>query len=349
MSHSMDSVTAATKLRNDMHMVQKDLEDKRAEFKRIMDAVKVREENLKVKRQKLQDTLVQYYKLIQENEIKRTRANKKALLEEKAKQERHDKILELSELAKRLEKQKQESREKYLQYQKYQRYLEEVLQHNDNEEYQDPKDIILRYQTLDDNKQVLQKRKTQLEEELAKNKISLTMKRQRKKNESVDLQNQLSELQNRLESLQKEFKKKQDDLDSDMNHKSTTTKTIGQVRMACQNLYDRCVAVNSTYKSRGTTNEQGDTDILSQLNVIGDCLEDYIAIIKKHQERVREKQSQMGIGVSGAAGGGGGGAAAGAAGSQKPKATGASADQPVTEGSLRAKDSNVSKKAAQTA
>ena len=183
MANSLDSVTAATKLRRDMMEVQKELDDKRADFQRRMERVKESEEQLKAERGKLQDTLVQYYKFIQENEIKRNRANKKASAEEKAKQDRHAQIISLSETLHRLEAEKDKSRATYAQFAKYQRYLEEVLQQGDNEEYQDPKDIITRFQTLDDNTRVLQRRKTQLEEDLNKNKNQLNMKRQRKKNE----------------------------------------------------------------------------------------------------------------------------------------------------------------------
>lgn len=286
MANALDSVTAATKLRRDMMEVQKELDDKRADFQRRMERVKEAEDQLKVERAKLQDTLVQYYKFIQENEIKRNRANKKASAEEKAKQDRHLQIVSLSETLHRLELEKDKSRTTYLQYAKYQRYLEDVLQHNENEEYQDPKDIITRWQTLDDNTKVLQRRKTQLEEDLNKNKNQLNMKRQRKKNESVELQNQLNELQTQLEALQKEYKLKQDFLEQSINHKGSTTKTIGQVRMACQNLYDRCVEWNSAYRSRSHA-DQGEVDILHQLNVIGDCLDDYSVIIRKHQEKTK--------------------------------------------------------------
>jgi chromosome segregation ATPase len=285
MANSLDSVTAATKLRRDMMEVQKELDDKRADYQKRMEKVKEGEEQLKVERAKLQDTLVQYYKFIQENEIKRNRANKKASAEEKAKQDRHTQIVDLTEELHDLEKQKELSRSKYLQYVKYQKYLEEVLQHGDNEEYQDPKDIISRFQTLDDNTRVLQRRKTQLEEDLNKNKNMLNVKRQRKKNDSVELQNQLNELQTVLENLQKEYKIKQDQLEQSINHKGTTTKTIGQVRMACQNLYDRCIEWNVAYRSRA--HDVGDSDILQQLSVIGDCLDDYSVIIKKHNEKMK--------------------------------------------------------------
>lgn len=284
MANSLDSVTAATKLRRDMMEVQKELDDKRADFQRRMERVKESEEQLKAERGKLQDTLVQYYKFIQENEIKRNRANKKASAEEKAKQDRHAQIISLSETLHRLEAEKDKSRATYAQFAKYQRYLEEVLQQGDNEEYQDPKDIITRFQTLDDNTRVLQRRKTQLEEDLNKNKNQLNMKRQRKKNESVELQNQLNELQTQLEGLQKEYKLKQDFLEQSIHHKGTTTKTIGQVRMACQNLYDRCIEWNAAYRNRSHT-DGADVDILQQLNVIGDCLEDYSAIMKKFLDK----------------------------------------------------------------
>jgi chromosome segregation ATPase len=289
MANSLDSVTAATKLRRDMMEVQKELDDKRADYQKRMEKVKEGEEQLKVERAKLQDTLVQYYKFIQENEIKRNRANKKASAEEKAKQDRHTQIVDLTEELHDLEKQKELSRSKYLQFVKYQKYLEEVLQHGENEEYQDPKDIISRFQTLDDNTRVLQRRKTQLEEDLNKNKNMLNVKRQRKKNDSVELQNQLNELQTVLENLQKDYKIKQDQLEQSINHKGTTTKTIGQVRMACQNLYDRCVEWNAAYRSRA--HDVGDSDILQQLSVIGDCLDDYSVIIKKHNEKMKQSSS----------------------------------------------------------
>ena len=292
MASSLDSVTAATKLRRDTMEVQKELDDKRSDYQRRMDHVTEDEEQLKVERGKLQETLVLYYKYIQDNEIKRNRANKKAAAEERVKQERFGQIKDLRHHMEDLEREKNYSRQQYLQLVKYQKYLEEVLQFGDQEEYQDPKDIIKRFEILDDNTKVLQRRKTQLEEDLGKNKVSLTAKKAKKKNESVDLQNQLSELQNNLEGLQKEYKQMQDELDSQINHKGGTTKTIGQVRMACQNLYDRCVEWNTAYRSRAQ-HDHSDSDVIHQLVVIGDCLEDYSYIIKKHGEKTKGDNKQQ--------------------------------------------------------
>jgi chromosome segregation ATPase len=230
--------------------VEDELKEKRADYKARMERVREREELLKQKRQDLQERLVQFYKYIQDNEIKRLRATKKANAEEAAKKERYEKIVELSELMERLEREKHDSKERYLKYAKYERYLNDVLTHNDGDEYLEARDIIARYRTLDENRNVLKKRKTQLERMLAESKVQLSVQQQRSKNESVDLQNQVSELQTQLETLQRTYKKRQDELEASIGHKSSTTKEIGQVRMACQNLYDRCQAVNQQYRGR---------------------------------------------------------------------------------------------------
>jgi DNA repair exonuclease SbcCD ATPase subunit len=295
MANSLDSVTATTKLEKEASEVQEALEQKRKEYRERMDQVKQREEQLKVKRAELQEKLITFYKFIQDNELKRNRANKKAAAEEKAKQERHSQIVELSEKLKRLELEKHQSREKYQRYVKYEKYLTDVLQHGDNEEYQDANGIIQRWQTLEDNKKMLQKRKTDLETELEKRKTSLSLKRQRKKNDAVELQNQLSELNTKLETLQKNFKKRQDELDASIANKSNTTTIIGQVRMACQNLYDKCVADNTIYKARAS-HADADSEaqlITAQLQVIGDCLLDYQSVIQRHKEKQKEKALQQ--------------------------------------------------------
>eukprot|EP00758_Cryptobia_borreli_P008457 Tbor_TRINITY_DN538_c0_g1::TRINITY_DN538_c0_g1_i2::g.23338::m.23338 len=219
MSLSFDSVTSAAKLRRDTIQVQQELEEKRADYQKRTDIITNQKLQLHKDRVKLQDTLVQYYKYIQDNEFKRSRANKRAIIEEKAKHERFGKIIELREKMDQLIKEKEQSRRCYQKYLKYQKYLEDVLQHNDNDEYQDPKDIIKRYEILDDNTKVLQRRKNQLEEDLGKMKLQLLAKRAKKKNESVDLQNKLSELQNHLEYTQKELRQKQDELEKELRQK----------------------------------------------------------------------------------------------------------------------------------
>eukprot|EP00906_Rhabdomonas_costata_P011452 RCo016323 len=286
MAVSVDNVSAATRLRREMMEVQSGLEQKRNEYRERMDRVKSREAQLLRKREDLQEKLVKFYKFIQENEIKKNRAEKKAQLEFRAKEEKHQQIKMLIEDAKRLEGEKQDIKVQLAKYMKYQKYLEDVLSYN--EEYQDPNDIITRHCTLDANNKELQERKKWLEEESEAQRISLQKKKKSKEDEILEFTNQLSKLQDVLEQTHKATVQAQDDIESNVENKCNTTKTIGQIRMATQNLYDRCMEVNKQHKKgvKLATDEQSG-DILFQLHFVGDCLSDYIYILDKERERQR--------------------------------------------------------------
>ncbi|EPY31053.1 hypothetical protein STCU_03650 [Strigomonas culicis] len=245
------------------------------------------EAQLEKSRAELQDTLVQYYKFIQESEVKRSRASKKAVLEEKQRMEREEQIGRLTEQLEELEHRRDQSKERYEQYARYQSFLEEVLSRSEGDEYQEPRDIIQRWMTLQDNTKVLQKRKTQLEEDLLRNKNSLGVARQRRDNENVALQNQLNELQMTLENLQKSIKLKQDELERRIKQKSSTSRIISHLSVATKNLHDRCILWTSKYSGRGR-GEARKEDALHQLGIIGNCLEDFQAIVLTHNEQARE-------------------------------------------------------------
>eukprot|EP00667_Euglena_gracilis_P021652 EG_transcript_23818 len=248
-----DSVSAATRLRREMMDVQTELEQKRNEYRERMERVKTREMQLAKKREDLQEKLVKFYKFIQENEIKKNRAEKKAQMEEAAKKEKHRQIIELNESIRRLEGEKQDIKVQLAKYMKYQKYLEDVLAYN--EEYQDPNDIITRFNTLDANNKELQERKKWLEKEVEAQRTALQKKKKSKEDEILEFTNQLSKLQDFLEETHKATIQAQDEIDSSMEHKCNTTKTIGQIRMATQNLYDRCMEVSRSHK-KGVKVEQ---------------------------------------------------------------------------------------------
>jgi chromosome segregation ATPase len=273
--------------------IEDELKAKRADYKKRMERVKEREEALKVKRQELQERLVQFYKYIQDNEIKRLRATKKANAEESAKKERYERIVELNSRMETLEHEKKDAHEKYLKFQKYETYLNEVLTHPEtaSDEYLEPRDIIARYRILDDNRNMLKRQKNHLERMLDESKVQLSVQQQRSKNESVDLQNQVSELQHNLDQLQQDYKIAQDNLEGKVTQKSSTTKEIGQVRMACQNLYDRCHELNAAYRGGGgARTREADGDVmLQQLQFIGECLEDYMEVIREWKARLKER------------------------------------------------------------
>lgn len=290
MTSTLDSITAATKLRRAVLEVQRELESKREDYNTRMARVREGEEQLAKDRSDLQDTLVQYYKFIQENEIKRSRATKKATIEEKQRKEREAQIEQLTKQLRAMEKHRDESKLAYEQFAKYHEFLDDVLARNDGDEFQEPVGIIKRWMTLQDNTKVLQQRKTQLEEDLLRNKNSLNVARQRRNNENVSLQNQLNELQMSFEGIQKTIKLRQDELERKTRQKSSTTRTVSHISMAAKNLFERCLNWTQAYSGRGKV--ENESDVLYQLHIIGDTLEDFQAIIAKHQERQLTRMQQ---------------------------------------------------------
>jgi len=288
---SLDNVSAATKLRRQQMDVQQELDHKRNEYKERMDAVREREQQLVRHRQELQERLVRFYKFIQENEIKKNRADKKALAEEKAKAEKHDHIVALNEESRRLEREKQDIKDKLTKYHKYQRYLDEVLQVND--EYSDPSDIIARWKTLAGNHKELQDRKDFLEQQMEIQRQVLQKKKDSKATDILDQTNALAGMTSRLEELKLEVLTAQDEIESSIESNTLTTKEIGQIKMATQNLYDRCFEHANQFrnirKSTGDGVEAGE-EILQQLQFIGECLGDYMYVREKHKEEEKEKK-----------------------------------------------------------
>ena len=294
MSTSIESVTAASKLRREKAQVKDELAQKRKSCKELMEKVRHREEVLRAERAELQEQLVKFYKYIQDNEMKRAHHNKKAQAEERAKQERHVRILELSDQVKQLEKDKIEVKRRVTRLTKYETYLNDVLQHNDTEEFTEPSDLIERFKKLDSHRSLLKLRQEFLQEALAKAKVSLALRHQRNKAESVELELRLNELQSQLSKLQKETKNRGDDLDSEVTSKGDTKRHVGQMRMACGNLYDRCIAILQEYRG-GRANREETSEMLSQLTIIGDCLADLIEVVsqwKKHKEKQHAQDGQ---------------------------------------------------------
>eukprot|EP01063_Lacrimia_lanifica_P003066 TRINITY_DN11647_c0_g1_i1.p1 TRINITY_DN11647_c0_g1~~TRINITY_DN11647_c0_g1_i1.p1 ORF type:complete len:316 (+),score=184.69 TRINITY_DN11647_c0_g1_i1:82-1029(+) len=290
---TFDNVSAATKLRREQMDVQTELDQKRAEYRERMDRVREREQQLAKRRQELQDKLVRFYKFIQENEIKKNRADKKAQAEMKAKEEKHQIIVQLNEESRGLEQDKQEIKDRLQRYQKYQAYLEAVLQ--DNEEYSDPNDIISRWKTLDNNHKELQARKYYLEHEMERERTILQKKKENKATEILDATNALANKGKQLEQLHLEVGRAQDEIEFEIEKKLETTKLIGQVKMATQNLYDRCYDSFQVYRPirrhKAGENAGGD-EILLQLQFIGECLGDYIFVRDRYKEEQKNKKAQ---------------------------------------------------------
>ena len=130
-----------------MFEVQEALDAQKEEFQRREATFKRREEMLKKKDLELQESLIKFNKFLQENDSKRSRAEKKEKEEIK---QRLVKEQEITKLHEALQRQKEQRRLMTLELDKmmkYQFFLESVL--DSTEEFPEITDLLSRYDTLD--------------------------------------------------------------------------------------------------------------------------------------------------------------------------------------------------------
>jgi hypothetical protein len=147
---TLDHVSPATRLlekRRQMFEVQEALDAQKEEFQRREATFKRREEMLKKKDLELQESLIKFNKFLQENDSKRSRAEKKEKDEVK---QRLVKEQEINKLEEALMKQKEQRRVMTVELDKmmkHQNFLESVLEAT--EEFPEITDLLSRYETLD--------------------------------------------------------------------------------------------------------------------------------------------------------------------------------------------------------
>lgn len=270
----IEHVSPATRLlekRRQMFEVQEALEVQKQEFNRREEVFQRREEGLRKKDLELQESLVKFSKFLQENDTKRTRAEKKAGDEIKL---RHQKENEIDTLVSELEVLREErtkTSEIVDKSMRYQKFLETVIEETD--EYHEVPDLLMRHKTLEVTNADLgrSQRLGELNSERARQELQVTIKQ--KTDEILNLNNKISQLKKELESKERDVLALQSGMDYEMAMASQKTLDYGQVCMATDNLFQRCT-VRSTIKHPVHTNP------ITQLNVIGEYMSDLSSIVK---------------------------------------------------------------------
>ena len=162
---TLDHVSPATRLlekRRQMFEVQEALDAQKEEFQRREATFKRREEMLKKKDLELQESLIKFNKFLQENDSKRSRAEKKEKEEVKQRLLKEQEITKLQEALMQQKEQRRVMTIELDKMMKHQHFLESVLEHT--EEFPEITDMLSRYETLDAAHSDLISRQVQAEE-----------------------------------------------------------------------------------------------------------------------------------------------------------------------------------------
>lgn len=271
----LEHVSPATRLlekRRQMFEVQEALEAQKQEFNRKEEVFKRREEGLKKKDLELQESLIRFSKFLQENDSKRSRAEKKAEEERKLRLQKEKEIEVLQQQLNDIRNEKERTSEVVERNMRYQMYLERV--HEFAEEYHEIGELLMRHETLLATNIDLRDHMKKCESETETTRSTLQTYTKETTDKILSLNNHISKLKKELEERERMTQKIESNKDYVLHDASRKIEELGQVHMATDNLFNRC-------HSRSTVGHPVYSAPLDQLTVIGDYMSDVRAITKE--------------------------------------------------------------------
>ena len=273
----LEHVSPATRLlekRRQMFEVQEALEAQKQEFNRKEEVFKRREDGLKKKDLELQESLIRFSKFLQENDSKRTRAEKKAEEERKLRQLKEREIEGLQQQLGDLRSEKDRTSEVVERNMRYQSYLERVLEYAD--EYHEINELLMRHETLQATNKDLRDHLNNCEEENENTRSELQTYTKEATDRILSLNNTISKLKKELEERERVSQKIESHKDYVLQDASRKIEELGQVHMSTDNIFQRC-------HSQSTVGHPLHSATLDQLTVVGDYMSDLRAITKEWQ------------------------------------------------------------------
>mmetsp|Transcript_38007 Transcript_38007/g.98124 ORF Transcript_38007/g.98124 Transcript_38007/m.98124 type:complete len:343 (-) Transcript_38007:412-1440(-) len=231
--------TELLKAQKELEKVQEQLNKEKENFKERMDAFKRDEDRLREKQEELRKNVTRFAKFMKENEAKRKRAEKKAQDEQKQRQQKDEEILNLKTMKHDFEEKRTKMITSLDEIMVYKEYLE--LVHEVSEDFQEVSDILMRYETLTAAERDLTK-------DVEKRNAQIEALRQELNNFTKTTQNEILVLNSEIAASQKLLEEKKISASSSEQslHRVETERkekirTLGEIRMAIGNLFDRCV------------------------------------------------------------------------------------------------------------
>ena len=281
---TLEHVSPATRLlekRRQMFEVQEALDAQKEEYKRRETEFKRREEKLKERDLALQESLIKFNKFLQENDSKRARAEKKERDEIKQRIAKESEITRLREQLEKLKVDKVEMLGVLNENMRYQHYLEAVIDSTD--EYPEIIELLLRYETLEATQHDLVERSREGQSESEEQSQFNKRFHKEKVDEILEYNNQIAMLQQRYEAVIAHKNRLQAETDRQLQESAEATLQLGQVLMACDNIFTRCIATSHVARKKLAATDDDKDAAIEQLNVMKDYVGDLLFITKAYK------------------------------------------------------------------
>ena len=276
----LEHVNPTTRLlekRRLMRETEETLDARKAEYKLKEQGFKRREEALKRKDLELQESLVRFSKFLQENDAKRTAAERKAAEEIKLRLQKEMEIRELTRMQENLRNNLEDAKDEVERNLRYERYLETVLEAPDVS-YGEIQDLLNRHKTLRVTNEDLRARDERLNVDAEETRARLHAYVKRMTDERLNLNNDVAKLKKRLEAATLEVERARKASAADQQSSRNRTLEHGRAVAAAENLFQRC-------RQRSNVQYARTKDPIEQLHVIGDYVGDMGQVVK-HKGKV---------------------------------------------------------------
>jgi len=285
---TLDHVSPATRLlekRRQKIEVQEALEAQKADFARREEQYWRREQIIKKKDLDLQENLIRFNKFLQENDTKRTRAEKKHVEEEKKKKEYTIQIERHKEELEELKRDHDELQYKLEKNQKYMNYLELTCE-SQGDEFGEPLELQHRHETLGETNADLLSRRSECDSELADRQREITNNK-REQEQGIQIKNtNIAKLRTKLEETKIQVYNLSQQAEKKESKKLERTHQIGQVRMALDNTFARCVRMTTLTSKAEKIKDMKDPEL--QLDFIAEFMCDMAHILAQSTKEKRE-------------------------------------------------------------
>ncbi|KAF4084244.1 hypothetical protein AMELA_G00126430, partial [Ameiurus melas] len=237
--------TLVLKTQVQLDNVNRQLLQKRLEFKDRMQALEQRRAALLEKQEETKERATKFEKFVEENEVKRRRALKKYQLEKKENELREEEKSKLYEELEKLQLRHQQLKERVDKYKIYEEYMMKILDllpeaylECDSDSLVMP--IIRRHETLSITQQDLLQRLTSLAEELEQGRYNLDSLKLEHSTSRLMSNKELSELRTQWDQIRE--KNKQLEMTLYIHHDQSVDQIeeIGCLLLAVKNLAQQC-------------------------------------------------------------------------------------------------------------
>jgi chromosome segregation ATPase len=295
----MDSISPATRLlemRKDMYEEQEVFEKKQEAFKASEDSFKRRENELREKDLKIQESLIKFSKFLEENEMKKNKANEREEVEKKEIAIKKKKIEELDQKYEELKDKYNRVERKVEAMKEYEDFLQ-MVKNAHPDEYNELNDIVNRYNTLHESNQKLQKNLDELikKKEIVSGKMANYIKE--KKTQQMTITNEIGGLQKQLEVLENTKSKLQSTSEESKLKRRQEMSEIGNIVMSIDNLYNKVVSKGEKKVDTSDTKYKTFEDLIvrgefaiEQLENIKTNIEDKQRLIARLEARNQESR-----------------------------------------------------------